>query len=68
MISTLKENIIEPSSEKVRVRPIVSEVFLDRMLENHGSSGILRDSFALLRVSHEAPDYFQDDLNPKCPT
>ncbi|KAJ6189771.1 fungal-specific transcription factor domain-containing protein [Penicillium mononematosum] len=39
-----------PPNEKIRVRPIVSPVFLDQMLENHGSSGILRDSFALLRA------------------
>ncbi|KAJ5817409.1 fungal-specific transcription factor domain-containing protein [Penicillium robsamsonii] len=46
--------MLEPSSEKIRIRPIVSPVFLDQMLENHGSSGILRDSFALLR--HTIPN------------
>ncbi|OQE13363.1 hypothetical protein PENFLA_c049G03159 [Penicillium flavigenum] len=47
----------QPSNEKIRVRPIVSPVFLDQMLENHGSSGILRDSFALLRApEHDGND------------
>lgn len=43
--------LLEPSSEDIRNQPTVQPVFLDHMLENHGSSGMLRDSFALLRVS-----------------
>ena len=50
--------LLESRSEKIRIQPSVPPVFLDQMLENHGGSGMLRDSFALLRVSYETPtDY-----------
>lgn len=36
----------------------VPPVFLDRMLETHGTSGMLRDKSTLLRVSYKIPsDY-----------
>lgn len=46
--------LLEPS-KKIRSQPTVPPVFLDQMLENHGSNGVFRDSFALLRVSCEPP-------------
>lgn len=53
--SQQRGTLLEPSSEKIRIQPTVPPVFLDQILENHGSGGMLRDSFAILRVSYETP-------------
>lgn len=42
---------LEPLNETSRIQPAVPTVFLDQMLENHSTGGMVRDKSALLRVS-----------------
>lgn len=43
--------LFEPSSEQICIPTSLPPVFLDQMLENHGTTGVFRDTNPLLRVS-----------------
>ncbi|KAJ5857262.1 fungal-specific transcription factor domain-containing protein [Penicillium solitum] len=45
--------LFEPPSEQIRIQTSLPPVFLDQMLENHGTTGVFRDTNPLLR----APDH-----------